>query len=246
MKALPLPDDSLPLPAIFALEPLEARRVMSDAAAIVSIDWQGQTIQMVQGEWIVSLTYPGSSIDEETGELVFNGVSSYSTTANPALDSALAEARNLGIEFERYLGSETFFLVKVPDAVSFDELNDALQHVPEFQVVEPNAVGSFDGVAPSNGEDYTWPEVSQPIGDGDYTWPETHMPFPDLDDAPGWPETSVPFPDPDDAPSWPETSVPISELPEMPSWPEHSTPVPDAEPLTLWSGLTNDDDELLS
>ncbi|HEV2295352.1 MAG TPA: hypothetical protein VGR35_15985 [Tepidisphaeraceae bacterium] len=95
---------------------------------------------MVQGEWIVALTRPDDTFNEETGRWEFNVIHNRGTTPSESLAPALEAALEMGIKFKGYIGSEDAFVVKVPDGMSYQQLLDVMDDLPEFQYVEPNGI----------------------------------------------------------------------------------------------------------
>jgi hypothetical protein len=153
--------------ATFGLDELEPRRLLADASGIVKIEWRGQEIEMRQGEWIVALTRPDPTYDEDTERWTYDLVPSRSTTPTESLDSALDAAKEIGVEFKKYLGLEDLFLVKVPDDVSYQQLLAVIDDVPGFEYMEPNGImrsGDMTGVPRVSPEEETTPtpEASEP------------------------------------------------------------------------------------
>jgi hypothetical protein len=151
------------------------RRLLFTAVAaseIVSIEWGGQQIEMVRGKWIVGLIDPGSTYDDQSGHWTFHGVFSRDTNPTPSLDAALDSAEAIGVEFGRYLGSEDAFLITVPDGVTYEQLLDALDDIPDFRYVEPNGimrampVGEVNPTAPAADEPAT--RAQEPTEPGEF------------------------------------------------------------------------------
>ena len=144
------------------VEALESRQLLSADLNItptptdyttVPVEYHGQTVDAIPGEWIVGLKRPDPTRNDGGEIISFNTKSTFSNRAAPALQAALGTVgAALGISFGEYLGLEQSFLINTPKTVSAKQLEATLSLLPGFQSVEPNGVGFATATTPNDPE----------------------------------------------------------------------------------------------
>jgi hypothetical protein len=124
-----------------------------DGLDLVEMEWNGLIVKAVRGEWVVSLARPEPTFDPETGE--WHQEFRFKTGDVPAdalaadlADAAAALGTTLGdrLQFDRYLGVEYSFTVRVADDITAEQLLAALATMDGLIAVEPSLVGYRCGV----------------------------------------------------------------------------------------------------
>lgn len=119
------------------------------AADLVEIDWKGQRIQAVEGQWIVNFQRPTPTVSR-FGDVTLNDVFTGAEQPNAKTRPAVQALAALGVTFERYLGVEHSFLVQTPRGVGAVALGNVLKALPGFDSIEPDAVIRGFATTPSD------------------------------------------------------------------------------------------------
>lgn len=129
------------------IESLEQRALM--ATTVATVDWNGQKVNAVAGEWIVSLKAPEPTRDVNGEILKFNDKVAVGSRPDGTISDAIGKVNAIGIQFGEYLGLQSVFTVKTSADTSFDAVNAALKAFPGFVSVEPNLIG-YTTAAPND------------------------------------------------------------------------------------------------
>jgi subtilisin family serine protease len=118
-------------------ESLEDRRLLS-TSPLVSLDWNGQSVQARSGEWILGLDAKSGLVRGKADSAQIKAVERrLSTNDSPA-------------QVEEYLGAPGQFLLDVPQSVSYDQVLTTTKQLPGFQYLEPNSVLQLQSTAPND------------------------------------------------------------------------------------------------
>ena len=108
------------------------------ANSVVAMDWNGQTVEAVEGEWLLGLS-PKSDL--------MRGKQAAAQVAS--LERQLGR-RRAEATVEEQLGADGQFLLGVPASLTYDQLLAAVKKLPGFLYLEPNAVLELDATTPND------------------------------------------------------------------------------------------------
>jgi subtilisin family serine protease len=121
-------------------EALESRQLLSVDNPVVAMNWQGQSVKVEAGEYILSLD-PSTRI-----------VSGRDGGGQVAAVQRLLDGRGgtEGFKVEEYLGRPGEFLLDVPQDRTPGQVQSAVKGVRGFQFVEPNVVFQLQATTPND------------------------------------------------------------------------------------------------
>ncbi len=114
---------------------------LGDGTTYQTITWNGEEIQVIPGQYYVTLDTGEVSYDEEGNP---SNPENYSTDFDPAVQARL-DSLGLGLQMQTYYGTKSFFGVTAPEGVTPDQVKAALESLSGVVTVDPEQVYTLAG-----------------------------------------------------------------------------------------------------